>query len=157
VCAACGTRRRRRPPARSAPSTSSAHVTFENCNAQHVILSVTVPRHAFTPGETVTYTVRLSNTGTTTCGQALAEIPQARRALTVGPWGTLPTVFRNARGVNVFPGPVAYASPAEFGFRLGPHSSASTTGSWNQIEALGSPVHMQQAPPGTTGWWWARP
>lgn len=114
-----------------------------------MILSVTVPRHAFTPSEAVTYTVRLRNNGATTCGQALAQIPQARRALTVGPCGTLSTVFRNSRGVDVFPGPVAYGCPAEFGFRLGPHTSASTTGSWNQIEALGSPVHMRHAPPGS--------
>ncbi len=61
-------------------------MTFENCNAQHVILSVTVPRHAFTPGEAVAYTVRLRNNGATTCGQAVAQIPRAaarvdRRAL----------------------------------------------------------------------------
>ena len=132
--------------------THSAHLTFENCTARHVILSVTVARHAFTPGEAVGYTVRLTNTGRTTCGQALAQIPQARRSLTVGPCGTLAAVVRNARGVNVNPGPVSYSCPVEFGFRLGPHSSASTTGSWNQTVILGrgSPAATpQQAPPGT--------
>ncbi len=139
--------------------TRSAHVAFENCNARHVILSVTVPRHAFTPGELVTYTVRLTNTGTATCGQAPAQIPQdlaqARHSLTVGPCGTLSTVVRNARGVNVYPGSVGESCPAEFGFRLGPHSSTSTTGSWNQTDFQGhgqgqaSPTPSMQAPPGT--------
>jgi hypothetical protein len=49
----------------------------------------------------------------------------------------------------VYPGPVSYPCSAEFGFQLAPHSSASTTGSWNKTEVPGSPTATQQAPPGT--------
>ena len=71
--------------------TRSAHVAFGNCNAQHVVLSVTAPRHAFRLTQPVTVAVRLSNTGSTTCGTPLAQhVPEARTALTVGPCGTLP-------------------------------------------------------------------
>ena len=135
---------------RPAAITRSAHLRFENCNAQHVILSVTVPHHAFTPEQAVTFAVRLRNTGGTTCGAPLAQhVPHARQTLTVGPCGTLPVVVRNPRGLDVYPGPVAYSCPAEFGFRLGPYSTAETTGSWNQTDVLGSPATTQQAPPGT--------
>jgi hypothetical protein len=129
--------------------TRSAHVTFENCNARHVILSVIVPRHAFTHSDAVTYTVRLHNSGSTTCGPPVARVPQARPSFTVGPCGTLTAVVRNALGVNVYPGPGAFNCPDELGVRLGPRSTASTTGTWNQTEVLGSPPQSRQAPPGT--------
>ena len=69
----------------------------------------------------------------------------------VGPCGVLSLVVSNALGVNVYPGPVAYSCPDEVGLRLGPHSTATTTGSWNQSEAIGSgesPATVQHAPPG---------
>jgi hypothetical protein len=136
--------------ARSATITRSAHLSFENCNTQHITLSVTVPRHAFTPDEPVTFAVRLRNTGGTNCGAPPAQlVPRAGRSLTVGPCGILPVVVRNARGVNVYPSPVSPSCPADLGLRLGPHRSASTTGSWDQTEYLGRPATTQQAPPGT--------
>ena len=55
--------------AATAPTiTRSAHVAFENCNARHVVLSVTAPRRPFRLSEPVTVEVRLSNSGSTTCG-----------------------------------------------------------------------------------------
>jgi hypothetical protein len=143
------------PAAASAPSatlTRTAHVGFENCNAQHVILSVTIPRHTFAPTKEVTVTVRLRNTGSTTCGAALPQhVVEARARLTVGP-GSLPLVVHNARGVSVYPGPATYFCPKEVGFRLGPRSTAQATGYWNQSELLGTttaPAKPQHAPPGT--------
>lgn len=133
--------------------TRSAHIRFQNCNAQHITLSVTVPRHAFTPTQPVPYTVRLRNTGSTACGGG--SLPQqsapTRRQLMVGPCGPLTMEIRNATGVDVYPGPVVYFCPNETGVRLGPHSSASSTETWNQSEALGSsgqPAKVQHAPPG---------
>jgi hypothetical protein len=133
----------------SAPTiTRSAHVSFGTCNAQQITLSVTVPSHAFKPGQPVTYTVQLRNTGSTTCGAQLAKgVPQARHQLTVGPCGPLPLEVRNARGVNVYPGPAVFHCPEETGFELGPHSQARATGSWSQAAYLGSPSHQQPEQP----------
>jgi hypothetical protein len=136
--------------------TRSAHVAFDDCNAQHIVLTVTVAGRAFTPAEPVTYTVRLRNTGAATCRAPLAQhVPQARRSLTVGPCGVLSLIVSDALGVNVYPGPVAYSCPDEVGLRLGPHSTTTTTttttGSWNQSETIGSgeaPATVQHAPPG---------
>jgi hypothetical protein len=134
--------------------TRSAHVAFDDCNAQHIVLTVTVAGRAFTPAEPVTYTVRLRNTGAATCGAPLAQhVPQARRSLTVGPCGVLSLIVSDALGVNVYPGPVAYSCPDEVGLRLGPHSTTTTTttGSWNQSETIGSgeaPATVHHAPPG---------
>jgi len=138
-------------PAKTAPSiTRSAHVAFENCNAQHIVLSVTVPGHVFTPTESVPYTVRLRNTGSTMCGGPLAQhVNQARQSLTVGSCGALFLAVSSANGVNVYPGPVASSCGTGAGFRLGPHSSATTTGSWNQSDVFGSPAQVRHAPPGT--------
>jgi hypothetical protein len=137
--------------ARAAPAgTRSAHVALDDCNARQVVLRVTAPKRAFQPGEPVTVEVRLTNTGSTTCGTSLAEhVPQARRALTVGPCGTLPLTVRNDHGLAVYPGPVASFCPDEAGFRLGPHSTARATASWSQAASLGNPPEPRHAPPGT--------
>jgi hypothetical protein len=130
--------------------TRSAHVAFENCNARHVVLSVTAPRHAFPLSEPVTVEVRLSNSGSTTCGAPPAQhIPEARGALTVGPCGTLPLTVRNVGGVDVYPGPVVYFCTDEAALRLGPHSTARGTARWSEAAYLGSPPKPQRAPPGT--------
>ena len=130
--------------------TRSAHVAFGNCNARHVVLSITAPRHAFRLSEPVTVEVRLSNTGSTTCGTPLAQhVPEARTALTVGPCGTLPLLVRSLGGVDVYPGPVVYFCTDEAGLRLGPHSTALAPAHWNQAAYLGSPPKPQHAPPGT--------
>jgi hypothetical protein len=118
--------------------TRSAHVAFENCNAQHIVLSVTAPTHAFAPNKPVTVTVRLRNTGSNTCGTPLAgHVSQARRALSVGPCGTLPLTVRTPGGVVVYPGKQIYFCPNAAGFRIGPHSTAQATGSWPQVAYFG--------------------
>ena len=136
-----------------APSiTRSAHVAFENCNARRIILSVTAPTHAFAPNEAVTVTVRLRNTGGTTCGTPLAQrVPQARRALSVGPCGSLPLTVRTTDGVAVYPGPQIVFCPEATGFRLGPHSTSQATGYWTQQAYLGpgTPPKAEHAPAAT--------
>jgi hypothetical protein len=132
--------------------TRSAHVAFANCNARHIILTVTAPAHAFAPDETVTVTVRLRNTGSTTCGPPLARhVPEARRVLSIGPCGTLPLTVRTMRGVPVYPGPRVFFCPEATGFRLGPHSAIQATGYWTQEAYLGpgSPPEAEHAPPAT--------
>jgi hypothetical protein len=130
--------------------TRSAHVAFENCNARHVVLSVTAPRHAFRLSEPVTVQVRLSNSGSTTCGAPLARhVPEARSALTVGTCGTLPLTVRTLGGVDVYPGPLTYFCTDEAGLRLGPHSTAQVAAHWSQAAYLGTPPKPQHAPPGT--------
>jgi hypothetical protein len=137
-------------PATSQTVTRSAHVAFENCNAQQVVLTVTAPRHAFRLTEPVTVQVRLSNTGSTACGAPLAEhVPEARTALSVGPCGTLPLTVRNLGGVGVYPGPLVYFCTDEAGLRLGPHSTARAAAGWSQTAYLGTPPTPQHAPPGT--------
>jgi hypothetical protein len=131
--------------------TRSAHVAFAGCNSQHIILSVTAPTHPLTPNEPVTPRIRLSNTGSTTCGGPLAQhVPQARQTLTVGPCGTIPLVVRNRRGLEVYPGPVVFHCPVETGFRLGPHSTTHTTATWDEAADVGSESGpaLQLAPPG---------
>jgi hypothetical protein len=130
--------------------TRSAHVALQNCNARHLVLSVTVPKHAFGLSEPVTFKVRLTNTGSATCGTALAQhVPEARSTLTVGPCGSLPLTVRNRGGVEVYPGPAVYFCPDNAGLRLGPHSTVRATAQWSQAAYLGSPPKPQHAPPGT--------
>jgi hypothetical protein len=130
--------------------TRSAQVAFQNCNARHLVLSVTVPKHAFGLNDPVTFKVRLTNTGSTTCGTALAQhVPEARSRLTVGPCGTLPLTVRKRGGADVYPGPAVYFCPDNAGFRLGPHSTVRATAQWSQAAYLGSPPQPRHAPPGT--------
>jgi hypothetical protein len=141
--------------AAAATITRSAHVGFENCNAQHITLSVTVPTHAFAPNQPVTVTVRLRNTGSSTCGTPLAEhVPEAHHALIVGPCGTLTLAVRTTKGPTVYPGPAVLHCPEESGFQLAPHSTAQATASWSQTAYIGTgtgsgnAAKPQQAPPG---------
>jgi hypothetical protein len=130
--------------------TRSAHVAFEGCNARHIVLSVTILRHPFRPGQRVPYAVRLRNSGGTTCGADPAQgVPQARQRLTVGPCGILSATVRNSRGTGVYPGPASFNCPEESGFRLGAHSTAEATTSWTQVAYAGNPPKVGQAPPGT--------
>ena len=134
----------------AATITREAHVAFENCNAQHMVLSVTVPKRAFPPTDAVIVTVRLRNTGSITCGSPVtANVPQARSSLSVGPCGTLPLIVRTNRGVEVYPGPGVFHCPLESGFRLGPRSTAEAIGSWSQAVYLGSALKPQHAHEGT--------
>ena len=115
-----------------------------------MVLSVTAPRHAFRLSEPVTVQVRLSNSGSTTCGTPLARhVPEARSALTVGPCGALPLTVRTLGGVDVYPGPLTYFCTDEAGLRLGPHSTAQVDAHWSQAAYLGTPPKPQHAPPGT--------
>ena len=133
--------------------TRSAHVAFENCNAQHITLSVTAPRHAFAPTQPVTLTVRLRNSGNTTCGGPLAQhVPEARHALIVGPCGPLALTVRSPNGRTVYPGPVIFHCPEETGFQLAPHTSVQASARWNEAADVGTATagaEPQQAPPGT--------
>ena len=59
--------------------TRSAHVAFENCNAQHIMLTVTAPTHAFTPAQPVIVRVRLRNTGSTDVRRSAGRATSPRR------------------------------------------------------------------------------
>jgi hypothetical protein len=135
-------------PTAKTPITRSAHIAFENCNAQHITLTVTAPSHAFTPAQPVIVKVQLRNTGSTPCGDSPAgSVPEAHHALAVGPCGPLSLTVHNALGVAVYPGPVVYHCPEETGFQLAPHSTAQATASWNQAAAPVSSASQVKAPP----------
>jgi hypothetical protein len=142
-----------RPAKPEASITRSAHVAFENCNAQHITLSVTAPRHAFAPTQPVTLTVRLRNNGNTACGGPIAQqVPEAHHALIVGPCGPLALTVRSPNGRTVYPGPVVFHCPEETGFQLAPHTSVQATAEWNEAADVGTATagaEPQQAPPGT--------
>jgi hypothetical protein len=125
----------------------SAHIAFENCNAQHITLTVTAPTHSFTPAQPVIVRVRLRNSGSSPCGAAPAgKVPEAHHALTVGPCGPLSLTVRTARGVAVYPGPVVLHCPEETGFELAPHSTARASASWNQVAYPASTASQVEAP-----------
>jgi hypothetical protein len=62
----------------------------------------------------------------------------------------LPAVVRNAAGVNVFPGRVAFSCPMETFVDIPAHTSMTATGNWpGAQQRLGSgPVQVSAAPPG---------
>jgi hypothetical protein len=134
--------------ASGATITRSVHIAFENCNAQHITLTVTAPTHSFTPAQPVIVRVQLRNSGSSPCGAAPAgSVPQAHHALTVGPCGPLSLTVRTARGVAVYPGPVVFHCPEETGFELAPHGTARASASWNQVAYPASSASQVKAPP----------
>jgi hypothetical protein len=131
----------------SAPSavTRSAHIAYENCPAQDVVLSVSVPRHTYAIGQPVTYRVSLHNESGRRCSvpgsQASSLLPNASASslnvtqlgFLLGPCSPLPLTIENAKGVEVFPGPEAISCPAFQGPPLAAHTTISTTGTWDQM------------------------
>jgi hypothetical protein len=147
-------------PPSSAPVTRSTHVPFENCSAKDVTLTVALPRHTFVvpflSKMPVVYRVTLQNAGGTPCGSRAAGSSPLRRALSVGPCGTLSSVVYNAVGVNVYPGSHAVYFCPEFGGNVyvPAHGSVSTTGSWSGIEDLATGVGPPQYRPAPPGAYW---
>jgi hypothetical protein len=69
--------------------------------------------------------------------------------LTVGPCGILPAVVRNAEGVNVYPGQVAFFCQMETFVDIPAHTSVTATGNWPGTQRLGpGPVRESAAPAG---------
>jgi hypothetical protein len=134
--------------------TRTAHVSFEHCGSKYVTLSVSIAKDPFPIGEPVTYSVRLTNSGSVACGPRLHDLPPLQRGLGVGPCGALSAVVSNAFGHNVYPGPQVFFCPDYVGTGLGAHSSLSAVGTWTGYEALSDgpgplgTVQWQKAPPG---------
>jgi hypothetical protein len=142
-----GTRTPRHPPV-STTVTRSGHISFENCPERDVVATVSVPARP-TVGKPVTYTVSLHNIGDTSCGSSGNQGPPLPQPLRVGPCGNLPAVVRNASGVNIYPGPVAFSCPAEFFVDLPAHAVVTAMGTWPGSQAIGpAPPHVSAALPG---------
>jgi hypothetical protein len=129
--------------------TRTGHITFEGCPAKQLLATVSVRARPHV-GALVSYVVRLTNVGTTQCGPSASVGPPGPQMLTVGACGILPAVVRNAAGVNVFPGRVAFSCPNETFVDIPAHTSVTATGNWpGAQERLGpGPVQVSAAPPG---------
>ena len=137
--------------AATAPTiTRSAHVAFENCNAEHIVLSVTVPKRAFLPTDAVTVTVRLRNTGSTTCGSPVpGNVPRRGSALSVGPVGPSRSSCAPATGSTSTPVRACSTAPRKSVSAWARTARPRPSATWSQIAYRGSPPKPRHAPPGT--------
>jgi hypothetical protein len=124
----------------AAPLSRSVHVAYGGCPARDVILTVTVPRRAFAPGQLVTYQVGLHNLSGRGCGPVDGASPSGPVTALLGPCSEIPVDIVNARGLVVDPGPQAIACPALLGPRIPAHGRVSTTGTWDQRQGAGRPA-----------------
>jgi len=128
----------------AAPSISrTAHIAYASCPARQVVLTVTVPRRAFAPGQPVAYRVSLHNLSAQTCGPAGSPTQDTNPLTTLlGPCGALPLAIENARGVDVYPGSEAISCPALLGPSLGAHRTLTARGTWDQTQGGGRPARV---------------
>ncbi len=132
--------------------TRSAPIAYEGCRTGQVTLSVTVPARAVPSNLPLRYTVRLDNTGRTACGPPADQVPGASRRLSVGPCGSLSAVVSDRKGVDVYPGSMAYFCPEISPIHLDPGATATATGTWTKYEDVATgdaPPQWRQAPPGS--------
>jgi hypothetical protein len=137
-------------PATRALTTRSARIRFESCQANQVVMSVSVPAQPVPLRTPVQYTVRLHNTGNTACGPPGSQVPGAGRGLSVGPCGLLSVFVSDRSGRVVYPGPMNYMCAMMAPIPLGPGATATGAGTWFQDEQTGSrgSGRSSQAPPG---------
>ena len=88
----------------SAMVVRSGHVPYESCPAPDVKLTVSVARHAFVPGQLVTYSVLLQNTSAHACTAPGAPLVRGPLPLVLGPCSPVPVRITNSVGTNVYPG-----------------------------------------------------
>jgi hypothetical protein len=113
--------------------TKSAHVAYENCSPKTTILKASINKLSFGLTETVIVHTTLTNTSGVQCGYEATEPPSVTqpRQLVVGPCGPIGLQVDNAKGVDVYPGPVAFSCPAEFPASLPAHGTVSGNGEWD--------------------------
>ncbi len=142
--------RRNPAPATPALTTRSARIRFENCHANQVVMSVSVPVRPVPLRTPLRYTVQLHNTGNTACGPSGNQFPGASRGLTLGPCGLLSVFVSDRSGRVVYPGSMHYMCALMAPISLGPGATATATGTWLQDEQAGSrgSGRSSQAPPG---------
>jgi hypothetical protein len=138
--------------------TRSAHLAYEGCPAKDVVLTLSVPRHTFGPGQEVTYRVTLHNVSGRSCtvpGQSPPSLPGGKPSgpgggplgFLLGPCSPLPVTVDNAAGVDVSPGADAISCPVILGPALAAHATLSTTGSWDQMEGGVRPARIARPAP----------
>ena len=109
-------------------------------------LTVTVPRHAFLPGQLVQYAVVLRNTSAHACTAPGAGLVHGPLAMVLGPCAPVSVRITKAGGADVYPGDVALSCPAILGEPIPPHGSITASGNWDQRSANAT---RAQLPPGT--------
>jgi hypothetical protein len=115
--------------------TRSAHMGYLSCPAPDVLLTASIQRKPFTTGQLVTYRVSIRNLTSQVCGFRGGTLSTAVHAPTsglLGLCGPIAVVIENARGVDVYPGPINYMCPAFLGPELGPGATITANGGWNQ-------------------------
>ena len=114
--------------------TGSAHIGYLNCPAPDVLLTASIQKGVFAPGQLVTYRVAVHNLSRTICGTPRRNLPAVpttpNSAGLLGPCGELSVVVYNAEGTNVYPGRVAYGCPLILGPSIPPGQTIATTGMW---------------------------
>jgi hypothetical protein len=110
-------------------------VDVGDCPPGTIEATVTIPRTVFTVNQPVSVRAVVRNTGTVPCDYAgLSAKPQE-----AGPCGMLSMEVENARGLDVWPGNVAYNCQAEFEESIPPKGSVVAVGSWSQDEGTLAP------------------
>lgn len=123
--------------------TRSAPIGYLSCPAPNVLLTVAIQARAFAPGQLVTYWVSLHNLSRATCGTPARAFPTSPTTQNfvpglLGACGELSAVIYDAKGTNVYPGPVAYGCPMILGPSIAPGQTIATTGTWQLAGSRGT-------------------
>ncbi len=145
----------RATPASPPTITRSARVAYLSCHAPGVLLTASIQRAAFAPGQLVTYRVSIRNLSHTACGYANGITATTNPVIggkgLLGPCGALSVVIDDERGSQVYPGPIALSCPALLGPGLQAGRTITATGTWNpslQIDGVARPGYAPTVRPG---------
>jgi hypothetical protein len=124
--------------------TRSAHIAYLSCPAPDVLLTVSIQRRPFAPGQLVTYRVSIRDLSSRPCEDPLhtpfSRNPAGLGTGLLGPCGELSVTIDNSRGVPVYPGRNVIACAMVLGPPVAAGQTITTTGTWDQTVGPAPPV-----------------
>lgn len=118
-------------PARARPEVERGSARFGSCPASAVRWVVTVANPVLGRGQAERVTAVIHDVGPAPCSFS-GPPPGSHETATLGPCGVAGLAVERTDGREVWPGPVAYSCPAEFGSALAPGGRLVASGQWGQ-------------------------
>jgi hypothetical protein len=120
--------------------TKTVHAALGTCPAKDVTVKVSLTRLTFTAKQIVDVRATVTDVGAVACsfsgsGPATtlsSTTPSSLAPQYIGPCGALGMQVNNSKGVNVWPGRVAYGCPMMISKVLRPGQHFTATGEWTQ-------------------------
>ena len=126
----------------SAVRIKQSLVPLGSCPSKDVVMRVAVSRSSYAPSQPVDILAVVRNIGKTVCTYGGTGGGNQY----IGPCGAFSMTVLNSRGLNIWPGPIAYSCPMIGPTHLAPGGQMIATGTWPKLMVVRRGTSA--APPG---------